>query len=135
MKKMILAALLTIATAPAFAADIPAMTTDQDQATLNEQSVDEQAVDENAYSTQLDEQSMDEQSLPPPQRPGFPYRPHRPYPPQRHLYMCYSRDLLGRQYWGQDWNQRRAANESLQACRSRARLPFACRFVGCRVRY
>jgi hypothetical protein len=123
MKKIILAALLTLATAPAFAADIPAISSDQNA--MTEQNADDQAIDENAFSNQLNEQNVDEQWIPPGRRPS----------PRPQLFLCYSRDLLGRQYWGQAWNRNQAANASLRTCRSRARIPFACRFVGCQTRY
>lgn len=105
MKKMLLAALLTLAAAPAFAADVTA--------NLDEQTIVNEQTDMNAEAL-------------PPHRPGFPHRGS---------YMCYSRNILGRTFWGTGWSRGQASQASLWACRRGSRLPFGCHFIGCHVRW
>lgn len=141
MKHLLLAALLSVMTIPAFA---QVQSSGQDE--LAQATGDQQLMDEQNF-TPADEQSVDEQALPPhwpqpdrPDRPGWPGhdRPGHGWPGGGHhgghwYFTCYARDIFGRQFWGQSYDQYQAQRNALYGCQ-RASFPIpirSCRIAGC----
>lgn len=111
MKKILLAAMITLMTVPAFS---------NEQMTFDDQNaVEEQQMDMNYTPADEDQMNVDDEELQPGRR--------------RFVWTCYARDIFGRTYWGRSWNRGLASRLAMRTCQRRGPGPIRfCRFVGCR---